>query len=872
MTRHLVIGVIFVLIALQGRGQVMPERAAIRSMEKKRWQKAEVQLRKSIAKDSVNAIARYYLSGYFFAADNPFFNLDSAYAYSLQSLRDFEKSGIRQREKVKRISLDSGSFVELRERIDSAAFEHARTENTEEAYIRFLEKYTWAAQRDEAVLLRNEIAYLDALKTNTYQAFYDFLEKYPLAARAGEAREKYNKLLFETSTKDRRLQSYEKFLRDHPETPFREEVERNIFELFTLSGEVERYLSFINAYPNSSQQRKAVNILYHLFEEKEDTEWPGIFHSDSLQNILKLQKGYIVPVLHNGKFGFMDNGGLEIIPATIGDLSDDYKCGNITEDVIVLPDRILALDKSVVYRGKVDAVDDMGSGFLKLTTGPCSPVIHKSGFFIETCAEDARLIGGRFIGLKKNGSWSLSAFTGKRILHGPWQDMMLNNGVLALKKNDRWSLVTLSQLPEIIYRDNDPAPEYDDVRFTDNGFIWVKANNEQGILNLSLEEIVKPALHDLTPAFFGFVARSTEGVRFYDTKGKPTSHFENAELHEPWVKVTVKGASFLFDINQGELISRGYDSIRFAGPFVVGRYLDSARVYFTNKIQHDLSQPFKVEFVPGKDTTAFLAISVSETVTLRRTKTTIVNTALYSKDGKKLFSGEYDRIQYAGEGLFIVHKKEKKGLVDMTGKIVIPVEYDAIGSVVNNVISLLKSMRFGLYNISKNKLIKPRYDKNLVPYNDRLIAAYRNGKYTLVDWDEKEKISSTYEEITFWNDSTAMVRKNQKWALLNIHTENSFLSDLEDVKLIRDFPDEKIAIIRQNGAYGVMSSTRGIVIPVTFTDIINIGSRDEPLYFTEKHISEADVFVVIYYDKTGKFLRKEVYQEAEDYEKIYCHN
>jgi hypothetical protein len=35
-------------------------------------------------------------------------------------------------------------------------------------------------------------------------------------------------------------------------------------------------------------------------------------------------------------------------------------------------------------------------------------------------------------------------------------------------------------------------------------------------------------------------------------------------------------------------------------------------------------------------------------------------------------------------------------------------------------------------------------------------------------------------------------------------------------------------------------------------------------------VEEASVFVVIYYDRNGKFLRREVYQEADDYEKIYC--
>jgi hypothetical protein len=41
------------------------------------------------------------------------------------------------------------------------------------------------------------------------------------------------------------------------------------------------------------------------------------------------------------------------------------------------------------------------------------------------------------------------------------------------------------------------------------------------------------------------------------------------------------------------------------------------------------------------------------------------------------------------------------------------------------------------------------------------------------------------------------------------------------------------------------------------------------MYFTEKHVEEASIFVVIYYNSEGKLLRKEIYDQ-DDYEKIYC--
>jgi hypothetical protein len=48
-----------------------------------------------------------------------------------------------------------------------------------------------------------------------------------------------------------------------------------------------------------------------------------------------------------------------------------------------------------------------------------------------------------------------------------------------------------------------------------------------------------------------------------------------------------------------------------------------------------------------------------------------------------------------------------------------------------------------------------------------------------------------------------------------------------------------------------------------------VGSDEKPLYFTEKRVEEADIYVVIYYDQAGKFLRKQVY-ESEEYDRIVC--
>lgn len=332
----------------QSSAQLAPERAALKAIEKKKWEKAEGRLRKIIHKDTVNSLGMYLTALYYFSPDNPIYSIDSAYYYVTKSSKDIIKASSKQEEKLRRFPLDTAMLVSLRKQIDSAAFERARIINTEQAFLEFLSKHTDADQQKQAMYLRDELAYLNAAKTNTHEAFNEFLAKYPDAARASEARKKYDLLLYEAKTRDKRLESFEFFLKEHPETPFRKEIEEHIFELFTVTGEVERFLSFMQKYPESTQMKRALDIVVHILQEKEDPNWPGLFLSDSLQNIRKLQESYLVPFFATGKFGFMDKNGIEVIPPAADDLDDGYKCGNIIEDILILPDRVLARDGTVI--------------------------------------------------------------------------------------------------------------------------------------------------------------------------------------------------------------------------------------------------------------------------------------------------------------------------------------------------------------------------------------------------------------------------------------------------------------------------------------------------------------------------------------------
>ncbi len=186
-----------VLLTVQVHGQVSSERLALNNIEKRKWDKALGQLNKALSKDSLNVAAAYVMGCYFFAPDNPEFQLDSAYRYAQKALRDFELSSAKQRDRLKRFPLDSLTIVDLRTEIDSAAFERAKQFDTENSYIDFINSFPTAVDQTLAISLRNKAAYRAALAENTYQAFKDFISKYPDSEQATEATTRYHELLFQ---------------------------------------------------------------------------------------------------------------------------------------------------------------------------------------------------------------------------------------------------------------------------------------------------------------------------------------------------------------------------------------------------------------------------------------------------------------------------------------------------------------------------------------------------------------------------------------------------------------------------------------------------------------------------------------------------
>lgn len=836
-----------------------PEKSALRSIEKKQWQKAEARLRKALGKDGLNPTIRYIFSSFFFHPENPSFDLDSAYHYAVTALKDYTATPVRARDRLFRISVDSLRLVRHREDIDSTAFAVARDKNTEDAYREFLNHFPSSVRRELARELRNEVAFQEAVRMNTHQAFSDYLHRYPESARAGEARSHYDLLLYQDQTRDGKLDSYERFLSEHPDTPFREEIDQHVFEISTAEGSVDSFLRFIARYPSSRQAKTARHLIFHILKEDEPV-WPGQFLNDSLTSILALNKTYLVPVLQNNYYGFIDKNGREVLPPRYVEVPEDYLCGYITDELLFLDGDLVSRTGALIWPGATKEVVDLGSGFLLLVGKQGKQVIHKSGFSVVDQVDDARVLNKRYLTAQKDGRWNLYTLTG-RLLDRGWDSITSIPGVLIFEREGKFFVSPLGAVSGCA--NGQPlklSAPLDEVKSWPKNLIWGRAGEFEGVLDTHLQGIIGFDRHALTQTFFGAIATLPNGHAVYNWTGKRSSSFAQVKIVGKRVGVKTEGAWFLLDPLSQELVSQRFDSLGIHGPFVSGFAADTAYVFFEGRqAPTAFYRPLGISFVPGMDSTSFLLVADN-----------LDRKEVYDLGGTLLFSAAFDAIEYAGQGVFVTTKRNKKGLVDRTGRSLLPPEYDAIGSARGEVLSLLKNKRFGAYKIVERKLVKPQYDRNLQVYSRSLLSTSKNGAYGFLDWDDKPASAFDFDEIAYWKDSVALVRRGVNWFFYDIPSGKTTEPNLRKVTMVRDDATEKIAIIQRGNLFGVMSNRRGIIIPLTFSDIVNLGSTDEPLYFTEKHIREASLFVVIYYDRHGQLLRKEIYEDAAGYDKIYC--
>jgi hypothetical protein len=847
------------LLAPVAVAQISPEKLTGNQLDKSKWSRAGQSIRKSLSKDTLNPEARYLLGLYYFNSDHPTTNLDSAYRYAHQAYASYARISPRDRDRLRRVPLDSGRLEHLINDIDSAAFESTKRVNTEASYERFIATHPDARQRKAAVELRDEISFLEALKVNTWFSFQHYINTHPQSHRRSEAQARYDRLLFEDKTRYQTIVAYQQFCDIYPNSPYRPVAERNIFQMVTAKGTPESFEWFITHYPLSREVNTARNILYALQAEEGHVD-AGLL-TDSLKQVEQLSRSYWVPVYKNGLFGFMDDRGEEIIAPRFEKVDEAYRCGEVKDRLLVTSQGVVARNGVLVWKGNVSAVQALGAGFVRVSYDSGSQVIHESGFRIDGAVSQAQLLSGVLLGLQRKGKWAVFTLTGRKLLAYAYDDVASMDSLVVLTRGAKKVLTTVSRLSRLAEK-----PEFreeyvfDDVRRWGSHQYWVRNGPMEGVLNDHLQFVIPLDRQILRKTSFGFLREKESRLLISGIKRLESTPYQSVYEQGGWIRLLQENGQWsLYERGADRLVTG--DSIWFQGQLAFLRQADSLHVFMPTGMRLSFGAKAAFQIKEFRDSSAYLI--------LEEKKKKAVYEAI---SGIKLFSLEMDQIEPVRNGLFIITRGTKKGIVGTDGKSLLPVEYDAIVPAEDGpVFSLLKDKKFGWYDVAKKTLTKPSYERNIRAYNAAFRLAYREKGYAFLDGAGKATGNYEWEDVAYWTDSVAWVKKSNGWSLYEIRSGKVLLQRIHGYTPVSDTPTERIYVVQQDNVYGVISSRRGVIVPIQYSDIINLGSKETPMYFTERHIAEAGISVVIYYDHQGKIVRKQA-MEAEEFEKVYCDN
>src|ERR1051326_2440501 len=263
--------------------------------------------------------AAYGLASIFSRNNNPFFDLDSAHRYIAIAENSFKTISPKEKKYIAKFKVDNSKTLELKEYIYTKAFESAAKENKIEALDHFISAYADdVSKKNEAIDLRNALAFTFAKRSDTYQAYADFLKKYPAAKETEEAKYLYESSLYYAFTHNGTLSDYEHFIEKFPNSPYKDEAENNIYALAAPNGSIAELHAFVKKFPSNHNVENAWHSIYTLFTSDFSSEsierflkkFPDYPFADVASRDLELARLVLLPVKIKNKWGFCDTAGV----------------------------------------------------------------------------------------------------------------------------------------------------------------------------------------------------------------------------------------------------------------------------------------------------------------------------------------------------------------------------------------------------------------------------------------------------------------------------------------------------------------------------------------------------------------------------------
>lgn len=827
-----------------------------KAMEKKEYDKAMELITKGYEKEPENPGISYYHALLFFERDFAKYNIDTARIAIVRAKHLFEEASPELKQETIDDGITPDRINKLLEQIRDRAFQNTLSDLSTSSIRVFQEKFPKSIYTDLLTYKSDSIEFRIAKNSNSQSQLIQFIENHPTSIFTPKADSILDDMRVSELMIRGTLNDYYSFLKRYPYTRQRQKIESYILKVSTASHREEKFREFISFSSSRSLKKKAADLLYYLAKN-------SIPHplTDSLQKILSSSKNQIYPVMEQGRIGFYDQNGRQQIDNLYSDIQEPAKCQLINDDwVYVSNDNnglIVSKSGQIILRNADDYRSISTDIGLIMKQGKWF-LYHKSGFkILEQPVQDASILANKWIKVKQNEKWGLYTYLGLPIAQSIYDDIYKTESFWVFERNGLLAVYTESLiLKEIEENGLSLEFKFDDIELVNKNALIGFRDSRECLLDSTLNFLIPWGNYEINPEASGWYLKSDQGYRLYNKSEAEVMdrHYPYLESNEGWLALKTEKDWMLIPRNKELQPSREYDSIKLVNAYSAILLKDgSSSLLFSSGeiIPIDEKQVRTFQNRPQ-----FISISDGTTI------------ALYDESGSQLLTGQYENTAFLNDSLVRVQIRGKQGLIHVNGDWVLNPVFDTIDEKNGLVLTLIKG-KIGCYDPIINELVATEYEAR-VERIGRYYLAKKDGKYGVIDHTKSQVLSFSYDQVQAWNDTTYLVKKNNEFLIVDLR-EEPVTEPVESLNLLIKNDTQSIYRYIKNGKYGLLSNKFGELLKPEFTDVFNIGTREDPLFFADQHLDKAGFHVVSYINQKGELILSKAYTR-EEFDKILCDN
>lgn len=194
---------------------------------------------------------------------------------------------------------------------------------------------------------------------------------------------------------------------------------------------------------------------------------------------------------------------------------------------------------------------------------------------------------------------------------------------------------------------------------------------------------------------------------------------------------------------------------------------------------------------------------------------------LIDYSGKEILPTEYDSIE-ALEGVknsIVITKEEKLGLCNNKGDIIIEPQYKEIKSVGddyrNGYVVVNSDNKYGLIDFTKQVILEEKYEEVKTVVGTNLYVVKEEGKLKIINKDLETLVENKFDDVKQINGENLVFVKNKKYGIMNIAGQIRTKAEYDNIEYIFD----NYYIAKKSDKYGIINIENENILPFEYEKI-----------------------------------------------------